>query len=144
MCHSFVHLSHLVRQFGGKLAHQSKLYVSDSTNLFDTFTHDAPRIRTTHRVDPALKDDGLLCRKDSFDGICRFKPFFCAKCQCCHNKFSQFPILSLSVLVTKSDDSARVQELGTTPPFEISATRRQQFVSTHLFCTQRLIAFRET
>ncbi len=50
---SFVHSSHLVRQLGSKLTHQSKLYVSDSTNLFDTFTHDAPRIRTTHRVDPA-------------------------------------------------------------------------------------------
>ncbi len=50
---SFVHSSHLVRQLGGKLTHQSKLYVSDSTNLFDTFTHDAPWIRTTHRVDPA-------------------------------------------------------------------------------------------
>ncbi len=52
---SFVHSSHLVRQLGGKLKHQSKLYVSDSTNLFDTFTHDAPRIRITHRMDPALK-----------------------------------------------------------------------------------------
>ncbi len=31
---SFVHLSHLVHQFGGKLTHQSKLYESDSTNLF--------------------------------------------------------------------------------------------------------------
>ncbi len=51
---SFVHLSHLVRQLGGKLAHESQLYVSDSTNLFDAFTHDAPRIRTTHCVDPAL------------------------------------------------------------------------------------------
>ncbi len=51
---SFVHSSHLVRQLGGKLTHQSKLYVSDSTNLFDTFTHDAPRIRTTHHVNPAL------------------------------------------------------------------------------------------
>ncbi len=51
---SFVHLSHLVRQLGGKLTHQSKLYVSDSTNLFDTFTHDVPQICTTHRVDPAL------------------------------------------------------------------------------------------
>ncbi len=49
----FVHLSHLVRQLAGKLTHQSKLYVSDSTNLFDTFTHDAPRIRITHRMDPA-------------------------------------------------------------------------------------------
>ncbi len=50
---SFVYLSHLVRQLGGKLTHQSKLYVSDSTNLLDTYTHDAPQIRTTHRVDPA-------------------------------------------------------------------------------------------
>ncbi len=50
---SFVHSSHLVCQLDGKLTHQSKLYVSDSTNLFDTFTQDAPRIRTTHRVDPA-------------------------------------------------------------------------------------------
>ncbi len=50
---SFVHSSHLVHQLGGKLTHQSELYVSDSTNLFDTFTHGAPRIRTTHRVDPA-------------------------------------------------------------------------------------------
>ncbi len=50
---SFVHSSHLLRQLGGKLRHQSKLYVSDSTNLFDTFTHDAPRIHTTHCVDPA-------------------------------------------------------------------------------------------
>ncbi len=52
---SVVHLSHLVRQLCGKLTHQSKLYVSDSTNLFDTFTHDAPRIRITHRVDPTLR-----------------------------------------------------------------------------------------
>ncbi len=51
---SFVHSSHLIHQFGGKLTHQSKLYVSDSTNLFKHFTHDAPRICTTHRVDPAL------------------------------------------------------------------------------------------
>ncbi len=51
---SFVHSSHLVRQLGGTLIHQSKLYVSDLTNLFDTFIHDAPQIRTTHRVDPAL------------------------------------------------------------------------------------------
>ncbi len=52
---SFVHSSNLVRQLGGKLTHQSEQYVSDSTNLFDTFTHDAPRIRTTHREDPALE-----------------------------------------------------------------------------------------
>ncbi len=52
---SFVHSSHPVRQLGGKLTHQSKLYVSDLTNLFDTFTHDTPQICTTHRVDPALK-----------------------------------------------------------------------------------------
>ncbi len=51
---SFVHSSHLVRQLGGKLTHQSELYVSDLTNRFDTFTHDAPRIRITHHVDPAL------------------------------------------------------------------------------------------
>ncbi len=50
----FVHSSHLVCLLGGKLTHQSKLYVSDSTNLVNTFTHDAPRIRTTHCVDPAL------------------------------------------------------------------------------------------
>ncbi len=50
---SFTHLSHLVRQLGSKLTHQSELYVSDSTNLFDTFTHDAPRVRTTHRMDQA-------------------------------------------------------------------------------------------
>ncbi len=31
---SFIYSSHLVRQFVGKLTHQSKLYVSDSTNLF--------------------------------------------------------------------------------------------------------------
>ncbi len=50
---SFVHLSHLVRQFGGKLTHQSKLYVSDSTIFLNTFTHNTPQIRTMHRVDPA-------------------------------------------------------------------------------------------
>ncbi len=37
---SLFHSSHLVRQLGGKLTHQSKLYVSNSTNLFDLFTHD--------------------------------------------------------------------------------------------------------
>ncbi len=52
---SFVHSSHLVRQLGGKLTHQSKLYGSDSTNLFDTFTYDAPQIHTMHRVNPALQ-----------------------------------------------------------------------------------------
>ncbi len=52
---SFVYSSHLVCQLGGKLTHQSKLYVSNSTNLFDTFLHDAPRIRIAHRVDPALQ-----------------------------------------------------------------------------------------
>ncbi len=52
---SFIHSSHLVRQLDGKLTHQSKLYVSDSTNLFDTFPHDAPQIRTTHHVDPAYQ-----------------------------------------------------------------------------------------
>ncbi len=57
---SFVHLSHLVRQLDSKLTHESKLYVSDSTNLFDTFTHDAPRIRTTHRVDPAIEIRRIL------------------------------------------------------------------------------------
>ncbi len=50
---SSVHSSQLVRQLVGKLTHQKKLYVSDSTNLFDTFTDDAPQILTTHRVDPA-------------------------------------------------------------------------------------------
>ncbi len=60
---SFVHSSHVVHQLGGKLTHQSKLYVSGSTNLFDTFTHDVPRIRTTHCVDPAW---GLVhtCRQN--------------------------------------------------------------------------------
>ncbi len=52
MCLIWVDVS--FRQLGGKLTHQSKLYVLDSTNLFDTFTHDAPRIRTTHREDPTL------------------------------------------------------------------------------------------
>ncbi len=51
---SIVHSPHPVSQFVGKLTHQSKLYVSDSTNLLNTFTHDAPRIRNTHCVDPAL------------------------------------------------------------------------------------------
>ncbi len=51
---SSFHSSHLVRQFVGKLTHQSKLYVLDSKNLLNTFTYDAPQIRTTHRVDPAL------------------------------------------------------------------------------------------
>ncbi len=52
---SFVHLSHLVRQLSGKLTPQSKLNVSDSTNLFDIFTHDVPQICTTHCEDPALQ-----------------------------------------------------------------------------------------
>ncbi len=50
----------MVPQLGGKLTHQSKLYASDSMNLFDTFAHDAPRIRSVHRVDRALESSPSL------------------------------------------------------------------------------------
>ncbi len=71
---SFVHSSHLVRQLGGKLTHQSKLYVSESANLFDTFTHDTPRIRIMHRVDPALVECILLFQYTVFQPYSSFEP----------------------------------------------------------------------
>ncbi len=52
---SFVHSSHLVRQLGGKLTHQRSFW---------QFTHDAPRIRTTHRVDPALVSAESQCTEE--------------------------------------------------------------------------------